>query len=103
MLFLVNGYVYTYDSNSFRILSYWTAYTFEEGDGTVEVYAGNDFQLDFSTVCVLATVNNIFSGCGSCFRVQRVSQQSLDDRLSKAETKLCKHSTVTQDCSGGMR
>ena len=45
----------------------------------MEVYAGNDFQLDFSTVCVLATVNNIFSGCGSCFRVQRVSQQSLDD------------------------
>ena len=37
-----------------------TAYIFEEGDGTVEVYAGNDFQLEPSTVCVLATVNNIF-------------------------------------------
>ena len=26
----------------------------------MEVYAGNDFQLEPSTVCVLATVNNIF-------------------------------------------
>ena len=32
------------------------------------VYAGNDFQLDSSTVCVLATVNNA-SDCGSCFRI----------------------------------
>ena len=33
------------------------------------VYAGNDFQLDSSTVCVLATVNNNASDCGSCFRI----------------------------------
>ena len=45
----------------------------------MEVYAGNDFRLDPSTVCVLATVNNIFSDCGSCFSVHidhRVSKQS---------------------------
>ena len=33
------------------------------------VYAGNNFQLDPSTVCVLATVNNNASDCGSCFRI----------------------------------
>jgi len=32
------------------------------------VYTGNDFQLDPSIVCVLATVNNAFD-CGSCFRI----------------------------------
>ena len=41
----------------------------------MEVYAGNDFQLDPGTVCVLAT-GNIFSDCGSCFIDHRVSQQS---------------------------
>ena len=32
-------------------------------------YTGNDFQLDPSTVCVLAVVNNIASDCSSCFRI----------------------------------
>ena len=33
------------------------------------IYAGNDFQLDTSTVCVLAVVNSNVSDCGSCFRI----------------------------------
>ena len=36
---------------------------------TFVVYTGNDFQLDPSTVCVFATVNNSVSDCGSCFRI----------------------------------
>ena len=33
------------------------------------MYIGNDFQLDPSTVCVLAVVNNNGSDCSGCFRI----------------------------------
>ena len=36
---------------------------------TLFAYAGNDFQLNPSTVCVSATVSNNASDCGSCFRI----------------------------------
>ena len=36
---------------------------------TFFVYTGNDFQLDSSTVCVSATVNNNASDHGRCFRI----------------------------------
>ena len=39
------------------------------------MYTGNDFQLDPSTVCVLAVVNNSPSDCGSCFRID-ITQDS---------------------------
>ena len=42
---------------------------------TYFMYTGNDFQLDSSTVCVLAVVNNNASDCGSCFRI-RITEDS---------------------------
>ena len=39
------------------------------------MYTGNDFQLDSSTVCVLAMANNNASDCGSCFRI-RITEDS---------------------------
>ena len=33
------------------------------------MYTGNDFHLDPSPVCVLATVSSNVSDCGSCFRI----------------------------------
>ena len=42
------------------------------------LYTGHDFQLDPSTVCVLATVSSNVSDCGSCFTISITEDSDIE-------------------------